>query len=182
MMNNKRKEELSRFISLILRHKPEVIDINLDTHGYANVKQLIRGINENSNHTITFEILEDIVNTDNKGRYSFNEGKTKIRANQGHSIKVDVELKKATPPDCLYHGTAKHNLNSILENGIKSMSRLYVHLSDNFETAEQVGSRHGDTVVLTINTKEMINDGYVFYLSKNGVWLTDHVPSCYISL
>ena len=91
-MNNKRKEELSRFISLILRHKPEVIDINLDIHGYANVKQLIKGINENSNHTIDYEILEDIVNTDNKGRYSFNEDKTKIRAIQGHSIKVDVEL------------------------------------------------------------------------------------------
>lgn len=177
-MSNK-NDKLSVFISLILRHKPQTINIALDEQGYANVDELIKGVNA-SGRKLTLEILECIVETDNKGRYSFNSSKTKIRANQGHSIKVDVGLQETIPPRVLYHGTSERNINAILTNGIKKMNRLYVHLSDDLETAIKVGGRHGRAIVLTINTERMIKDGYKFYLSDNGVWLTDFVPNFYI--
>jgi putative RNA 2'-phosphotransferase len=176
MMNT---EKLSSFISLILRHKPEEIGITLDGFGWANVKDLINGIN-NSGRTIDIETLEEIVRTDNKQRYSFNEDKTRIRANQGHSISVKVELKELEPPNTLYHGTATKSLEGIKSQGIKSMSRLYVHLSKDFETAKQVGSRHGKCVVLIIDAERMYKDGIKFYLSENGVWLTEYVDPKYI--
>ena len=177
-MSNK-NNKLSVFVSLILRHKPEVINISLDKEGYANVNELIDGINA-SGRKITMEILEDIVNTDDKCRYSFNENKTKIRANQGHSVKVDVGLREVNPPKVLYHGTADRNLDSILNFGIKKGSRLYVHLSDNLETATKVGKRHGNPCVLQVNAERMSKDGYKFYLSDNGVWLVDFVPNFYV--
>lgn len=173
------KERLSKFISLILRHKPEEIGITLDNHGWANVKDLIKGIN-NAGREIDMNLLEEIVRTDNKGRYSFNENKTKIRANQGHSIQVDIEFKELEPPAALYHGTATKSLDSIMRQGIKSMNRLYVHLSKDFETAIKVGSRHGKCVILIVDTKRMYEDGIKFYLSENGVWLTEYVDSKYI--
>ena len=179
-MSNK-NDKLSVFISLILRHKPETINIRLDKYGYANVLELIEGINK-SGRKIDFNILEDIVNSDKKGRYSFNSDKTKIRANQGHSIKVDVELKECKPPSFLYHGTATRFIESINKNGLCKMSRLYVHLSDNIDTALQVGKRHGEPIVLNIDSKSMYERGYKFYLSENGVWLTDSVPSEFIKI
>lgn len=172
-------ERLSIFISLILRHKPDVIGITLDEHGWANVKELIDGIN-GSGRTINMEMLEEIVRTDNKGRYSFNESKELIRANQGHSVKVNVELKEAKPPDILYHGTATKFLDNIKHQGIRSMSRLYVHLSKDLNTAISVGSRHGKCVVLIVDTKRMSDDGQRFYLSENGVWLTEYIDWKYI--
>lgn len=172
-------ERLSVFISLILRHKPDVIGITLDEHGWANVRELIDGIND-SGRTINMEILEEIVQTDDKGRYSFNENKELIRANQGHSVKVNVELKEAKPPDILYHGTATKFLDNIKRQGIRSMSRLYVHLSQNLDTAISVGSRRGKCVVLVVDTKRMVDDGVKFYLSENGVWLTKYIDWKYI--
>lgn len=173
------KDRLSVFISLILRHKPEEIGITLDKHGWANVKELIAGIN-NAGRKIDMEALEEIVQTDNKGRYSFNEDKTLIRANQGHSIPVDIEFKEIIPPDILYHGTATKSLDGIKQHGIKSMSRLYVHLSKDLETAIKVGNRHGKCVVLVIDTKKMFGDGIKFYLSENGVLLTKYVDWKYV--
>ena len=173
------KDKLSMFISLILRHKPEEIGITLDQHGWANVKELITGIN-NTGRKIDMETLEEIVRTDSKKRYSFNEDKTLIRANQGHSIPVDVELKEAIPPSILYHGTATRFLGNIKQQGIKSMSRLYVHLSKDLDTAIQVGNRHGNCVVLTINTEKMHEDGVKFYLSENDVWLTKYIDWKYV--
>ncbi len=172
-------EKLSKFISLILRHKPEEVGITLDEHGWANVEDLINGIN-NSGRKIDKDVLEEIVRTDNKQRYSFNEDKTKIRANQGHSIPVVIDFKELEPPDTLYHGTATKSIEGIHARGIKPMSRLYVHLSKDFETAKQVGSRHGECVVLIINAKRMYKDGVKFYLSENGVWLTEYVDPKYI--
>ena len=176
---NKKKNELSKFISLILRHKPETIGISLDEHGWANVDELISSIND-SGKDIDMETLEDIVKTDNKQRYSFNEDKTLIRANQGHSISVDVELKEMVPPDVLYHGTAIRFLDSIKANGIKPMSRLYVHLSSYIEIAYDVGRRHGLALALSIDAKKMYEDGIKFYRSENGVWLTKYVDQKYI--
>lgn len=170
---------ISRFISLVLRHKPETIGINLDQHGWAKVKDLIKGINSKYS---PFELkdLERIVAEDEKGRYSFNGDKTKIRANQGHSIDVDVELKKATPPSVLYHGAATKFVDNIRKEGIVPKSRLYVHFSSDLETAIKVGKRHGNVVVFTINCEQMIADGNEFFLSENGVWLTKFVHPKYL--
>ena len=173
--------QLGKFISLILRHKPETIGINLDEHGWANVQDLINGIN-NSGRTITFEQLDEIVQTNDKKRYSFNEDKTLIRANQGHSINVDVELKEAIPPKVLYHGTGEKYLDAILKDGIKHKNRLNVHLSKDIETAIKVGKRHGNPIVLKIDTEAMLNDGFKFYLSENGVWLTSDIGPKYFKI
>ena len=159
----------SRFISLILRHKPETIGITLDEHGWANVEELIVGVNKK--YLIDIQILEKIVNEDNKNRYSFNEDKTMIRANQGHSIPVDVELKKLNPPDILYHGTGEKYVESIERQGLIRKNRLYVHLSNDIEIAEKVGKRHGKPVIYEIDCKKMIEDGIEFFKLENNVWL-----------
>lgn len=164
----------SRFISLILRHKPEEIGITLDEHGWANVDELLRGIN------IDMATLEHIVNTDDKQRYSFNEDRTLIRANQGHSIPVDVELEEVQPPEFLWHGTGEKYMNGICREGLIPKSRLYVHLSSDVPTATTVGKRHGEVVLLRIDARKMYQDGFKFYLSKNGVWLTAYVPVSYL--
>lgn len=175
----KNKTEISKYIALILRHKPETIGIKLDEHGWANVEELIKGINVQ--YSFSMEDLEEIVSTDNKQRYSFNDDKTLIRANQGHSISVDVELKKVTPPDILWHGTAEKYVHSIEQEGLLPMSRLYVHLSNDMDTAKKVGARHGKVVIFQINSKQMYEDGYEFYRSVNGVWLTRKVPLNYLN-
>lgn len=171
--------KLSKFIALILRHKPETIGISLDRNGWASVRELMDGMNQ-SGHSIDMETLEEIVRTDEKGRYSFNDDKTKIRANQGHSINVDVELKETIPPETLYHGTAERFCEGIRKEGLKPMSRLYVHLSKDVETAVKVGSRHGKCVVFKVKAGEMSRQGYKFWLSENGVWLTKNVPPIFL--
>ena len=170
----------SKFISLILRHKPEVIGISLDEHGWADVQELISGINAAGGHHLDMDQLEEIVRTDEKQRYSFNEDHTLIRANQGHSIPVDVELKETMPPEILYHGTGEKYVSSIDKQGLLPKSRLYVHLSLDIETAKKVGSRHGKPVIYTVDCRKMMDDGYRFYLSANGVWLTKTVPIRYL--
>lgn len=150
----------------------------MDEHGWANVEKLIKGINVQ--YSFSKEDLEKIVSTDTKQRYSFNEDKTLIRANQGHSIPVDVELKKVTPPDILWHGTAEKYVHSIEQEGLLPMSRLYVHLSNDMDTAKIVGARHGKVVIFQINSKQMYEDGYEFFKSVNGVWLTKKVPLNYL--
>lgn len=170
--------ETSKYISLILRHKPETIGITLDEHGWANVDELIAGIAKTQSFDMA--MLEEIVATDNKQRYSFNEDHTLIRANQGHSIPVDVELKEIVPPEILYHGTGEKYVASIDEQGLIPKSRLYVHLSKDEETAVNVGKRHGKPVVYKVHSGEMHRDGYVFYQSVNGVWLTKSVPVKYL--
>ncbi len=166
--------ETSRFISLVLRHKPETIGITLDEHGWANVDELIAGISKTQ--PFTKEMLEELVSTDDKKRYSFNEDKTLIRANQGHSIPVDVELEEVKPPKQLYHGTGEKYVPSIDRQGLISKSRLYVHLSKDIDTAIKVGKRHGKPFVYIVNSEKMFEQGYKFFLSANGVWLTKKVP------
>lgn len=170
---------ISKYMSLILRHKPEVIGIGLDEHGWANVNDLISGIKKD-NHGFSFELLEEIVKTDNKQRYSFNDDMTLIRANQGHSIPVDVELEEKRPPEFLYHGTGEKYTESIDKIGLIPKSRLYVHLSKDITTAEQVGKRHGKEIVYQVNAGQMYKDGYKFFLSVNNVWLTKEVPVKYL--
>lgn len=173
--------KLGRFLSLVLRHNPLAAGIALDEHGWANVEELLAGVRRTGRH-IDMETLERIVRENNKQRYSFNEDHTKIRANQGHSLPVDVELKQADPPQYLYHGTADRFLASIQQAGIQKMSRQYVHLSSSYQTAVEVGRRHGSPVVITIDAKAMVRDGIHFYLAENGVWLCEEVPPKYFIL
>ena len=169
----------SIFLSLILRHKPETIEIKLDEHGWADVSELISGISKT--RPFDMKMLEEIVRTDSKQRYSFNKDKTLIRANQGHSISVDVELEKKTPPEFLYHGTGEKFVSSIDKEGLLSKSRLNVHLSKDTDTAVKEGSRHGKHVDNRVAAGKMADDGYEFFLSVNGVWLTKAVPAEYLS-
>ncbi len=180
-MNSKEAHiEASRFLAYVLRHKPDSIGISLDEHGWADVSELVAGISKQ--RIFSLQMLEEIVTTDAKGRYSFNEDHTLIRANQGHSIPVDVDLKATEPPAVLYHGTATKYISSIEKEGLIAKSRLYVHLSPDFETAIKVGKRHGKPVVLKVNAKAMANDGAEFYLSENGIWLTKAVPFKYLTV
>lgn len=179
----RRLERLSKFISMILRHKPEVIGITLDEHGWADVDELIKGINETGEEVeFSKTTLEKIVKTDKKQRYSVSQDKTLIRANQGHSIPVDVELEKKEPPKILYHGTGVKSVKAIQEHGLLPMERLYVHLSTDVETATNVGKRHGTPVIFKVNTEQMQKDGYDFFQSVNGVWLTKEAPAKYLEL
>ena len=170
--------KLGRFLSLVLRHNPDAAGISLDEHGWADVQELLAGVRR-SGRQINMETLERIVRENNKQRYSFNADHTKIRANQGHSLQVDVELTAVKPPRYLYHGTAARFLPAIQQEGIKKMSRQYVHLSGDFQTAMEVGRRHGSPVVITINAEAMAQDGVTFYLSENGVWLCEYVAPGY---
>lgn len=171
-------KETSKYISLILRHKPQTIGITLDEHGWADVKELIEGVGKT--HPLTMEILERIVAEDEKQRYSFNEDKTLIRANQGHSVPVDVELEEKTPPEVLYHGTGEKFVPAIDKEGLKPKSRLYVHLSKDTKTAKNVGARHGKPVIYEVKSGEMSKAGIKFYQSVNGVWLVKAVPLEYL--
>lgn len=171
-------KNISKYLSLILRHKPEVIGISLDEHGWANVEELIAGIAKD--YDFNMELLEEIVRSDEKQRYSFNEDKTLIRANQGHSVPVDVELVEQIPPDILWHGTGEKYVSAIDTEGLIPKSRLYVHLSKDEDTATKVGTRHGKPVVYHVLAKKMYDDGYKFFISVNGVWLTKTVPVKYL--
>lgn len=170
--------EISKLIALVLRHKPEELGLSMDRHGWVEVGALIEKIN--ALQPFTMEMLQEIVDTDNKKRYSFNADKSCIRANQGHSIPVDLDLLPVIPPKTLYHGTATRFSQSIEENGLLPRQRQHVHLSANLETAVTVGKRHGTPVVYEIDAEAMCKSGHVFYCSENGVWLVNAVPAAYL--
>lgn len=175
-----KRKKLSKFLSLVLRHKPETINLQLDKNGWVNVTELLTKLNENGYKANMF-ILEDVVKYNDKKRFAFNDDKSMIRASQGHSVNIDLGLDTLTPPTILYHGTAKDTILLIKKSsGIKSMSRTHVHLSKDIETAFKVGKRHGHACVLIIDTERMYQDGYEFLQSENSVWLTKFVPTEYI--
>jgi putative RNA 2'-phosphotransferase len=181
MLSEKEITRLSKFLSLVLRHQPGKIGITLDANGWTNVALLLSQSNKNGVN-LTEAILEQVVQTNTKKRFSFNEDKNKIRANQGHSVEVDLGYLPQEPPTILYHGTAENFLDSILKTGLNKRKRHHVHLSADFETARQVGKRHGKPVVFTVEAAAMNQDGYAFYLSSNKVWLTEQVPAKYLKL
>jgi putative RNA 2'-phosphotransferase len=175
----KNQTKISKFISLILRHNPDVIGITLDNEGWADVNELLCGL-KSSGTPITLEDLQKIVQEDSKQRYVFSHDGENIRAQQGHSTSVDLAFTVKKPPIILYHGTVGQYIPSIKETGLDKRTRQYVHLSMERVTAENVGGRRGKPIILTVQSLQMFEDGYTFFLSGNGVWLTDHVPSKYI--
>ncbi len=172
-------KNISKFLSLVLRHKPEEIGIAMDEHGWVNVEELITKCKKRGK-TINLDILKEVVDTNDKKRFTFNDDLTLIRANQGHTIEVDVEFDELEPPEYLFHGTVEKFLDSIKATGLQKMQRLHVHLSKDLETAVKVGSRRGKAIILKVQANKMFKEGYKFYFSKNGVWLCDEVPTKYI--
>ncbi len=179
-MNN-RVVKVSKYLSKHLRHSPERIGLVLQVGGWVEVDKLLAACNKNG-FAISREELDFVVANNDKKRFSFDSTGQLIRANQGHSVEVDLQLEPRVPPSILYHGTGRQYVESILETGLLKMSRHHVHLSENIETATNVGARHGKPVVFIVDTVKMHEDGYVFYCSDNGVWLVDNVPPQYLKM
>lgn len=174
--------QASKFLSYVLRHKPEAINLQLDAHGWANLNELISKCNSSSEcKGLDHELIQEIVRTNDKKRFCLSEDGQFIRANQGHSIHVDLGLKPIKPPEILYHGTATRFLESILKEGLKPQARQHVHLSTEIETAVAVAQRYGKPVILRVEAGRMFEQGFTFFLSDNGVWLTESVPTAFIN-
>lgn len=172
-------KKISKFLSLILRHQPELIGIRLDENGWTNVKELIQK-SKRKMPGLTKAVLEEVVANNDKQRFAFNEDYTEIRANQGHSVTVNLEYQPVEPPRFLYHGTVAQFMPAIREKGLQKMNRHHVHISQDRETAIKVGSRRGKPIILTVRSGDMYKNGVEFYQSDNGVWLTDKVAPEYI--
>ncbi len=169
----------SRFLSLVLRHQPDLLGIELDSAGWVEVDVLLAALAANGRETSRAQ-LQEIVATNDKQRFAFNADATRIRASQGHSIDVDLEYRACQPPTLLYHGTVARFLDSIRRQGLDKRSRHHVHLSATIETATTVGRRRGDPVILEVDAAKMVQAGHSFFVSENGVWLTDAVPPDFI--
>ena len=169
----------SKFLSLVLRHKPEVADVIPDENGWCQIQALLSGA-ESAGVNISRSELEEIVETNEKKRFRLSEDGLRIRANQGHSIEVELGLTEMEPPKILFHGTTTRFEESIMKSGLVRMKRHHVHLSSDIGTAKAVGMRHGKVLILEIDSDKMRKDGYKFFLSENGVWLVDHVPIKYM--
>ncbi|QHT71223.1 RNA 2'-phosphotransferase [Rhodocytophaga rosea] len=172
-------KDISKYLSLVLRHQPQVLGITLDESGWTEVNGLLEKMQQKGMN-VDFEKLSQVVQNNDKQRFAFNADQSKIRASQGHSVSIELGLTPVQPPEVLYHGTAQANMESILKDGIQKRSRQHVHLSADEQTAIKVGQRHGKPVVLQVNSGDMNRDGHLFYLSENKVWLTDFVEAKYI--
>lgn len=180
-MDPKDLKRISKFLSLHLRHEPEALGLELEPGGWVPVEALLRAC-EKRRMKLTPEILAQVVAENDKQRFSFSPDGTRIRANQGHSVEVDLGLEPVAPPERLYHGTAQATLAPIRESGgLRRMGRHHVHLSPDEETARRVGARHGKPVVLAVAARRMAEEtGAAFYCSANGVWLVESVPLAYL--
>jgi len=181
MISEKQTTQISKFLSLVLRHHPETIGIKLDQNGWTGIEDLIEKANDKG---INFdrETLNYIVATNAKKRFAFNETSDKIRASQGHSIAIELGYTNQKPPEILYHGTGEKSVQSIVSTGLEKRSRQHVHLSGDIKTAIKVGQRHGKPFVFKVLAQQMYNDNFTFFISDNGVWLTDNVPAKYLKL
>jgi putative RNA 2'-phosphotransferase len=173
-------KEISKFLSYVLRHAPESIGLGLDANGWADVDELLAKAT-NAGRRIDLDTLRAVVAESDKQRFTLSEDGRRIRAAQGHSVAVDLDLAPSEPPPLLYHGTATRNLAAIRAEGLKPGRRQQVHLSLDPETARKVGARHGSPTVLTVDAAAMHRDGHAFFRADNGVWLTDSVPVRFLS-
>ena len=180
-MDEKRRTRISKFLSLVLRHKPEEIGLTLEDGGWVSVERLIRACAVYGKKFSLAE-LREVVETNDKKRFVFDETSRKIRASQGHSIEVEIGFEESAPPEVLYHGTAEKNLGIIFAEGLKKMARHHVHLSADTETARKVGARYGKPVILQVDAAKMAGEGFTFYVSANGVWLADAVPPEFLKI
>jgi len=180
-MNNSRLVKISKYLSRHLRHAPDRIGIQLAPGGWVPVSELLDACQKNK-FPVLLADLKKVVAQNDKQRFSFDSTGTLIRANQGHSVEVDLQLEAAVPPDILYHGTGSTAVESILSQGIRKMSRHHVHLSVDIPTARQVGGRHGIPAIFTVDAAAMQRDGHTFYCSANKVWLVDFVPANYLKI
>ncbi|MGB1204066.1 MAG: RNA 2'-phosphotransferase [Chitinophagales bacterium] len=174
------KKKLSKFLSFVLRHKPDALSLKMDKKGWVDLDELLEKM-QAAGKTASREEVELVVQTNDKQRFMIDAKQNKIRANQGHSIKVNLELRERIPPAILYHGTAYKNLRDIRAKGLKKMKRQHVHLSKDIHIAKSVGTRHGVPTVLKIDCLGMLENGSKFYLSANNVWLTNDVPVRFIT-
>lgn len=175
----KRVSKESKFLSRVLRHEPELVGLTLGTGGWVLVDDLLRGMKK-AGHRLKRDDLDLIVSDNEKRRFTLSEDGRRIRAAQGHSIAIELDLPATAPPTELFHGTAAASLDAIWSEGIKPGRRQHVHLSSDPETATRVGQRHGRPVVLKIAAGKMHEDGHLFWQADNGVWLTDHVAPAYL--
>ncbi|MDQ3814011.1 MAG: RNA 2'-phosphotransferase [Armatimonadota bacterium] len=178
-MDDKRLVKISKFLSKHLRHSPEALGLRLEAGGWVEVEALLRACARRG-FDISRDQLEEVVAKNDKQRFSFDETGTRIRANQGHSVEIDLQLEPVEPPAALYHGTARRNIEAISKRGLAKMNRHHVHLSGDVGTATKVGQRHGAPVVFRIDAGAMHAAGFTFYRSANGVWLVDNVPPEYL--
>ncbi|WP_369817730.1 RNA 2'-phosphotransferase [Planktothricoides sp. SR001] len=181
MMHQSRLVKISKYLSYHLRHQPEKLGLTLDVSGWVPVEMLLAAAAKDG-FPISADELQAVVAKNDKKRFSFDETKGKIRANQGHSVAVDLQLAAVKPPEKLYHGTAASAVDSILKQGLQKMSRHHVHLSAEIAIAKKVGERHGRPVVFMVDAAAMDAQGYPFYRSDNGVWLVDKVPPEFLQL
>lgn len=170
-------KRISKYLSFLLRHRPEAIGLTLDANGWAAIDELIR---KTTQYELTPELIATVVETNDKRRFSLSEDGRKIRANQGHSLEIDLDLAPVAPPEQLFHGTAVRFLDSIQAEGLRKMKRHHVHLSESVAVARNVGRRYGEPIVLAVAAGQMHQDGYLFYKTINNVWLVNHVPYKYI--
>jgi putative RNA 2'-phosphotransferase len=175
-----RAVRISKYLAKFLRHAPQEIGLTLQAGGWVPVDNLLSAATKHG-FSITYDELVECVETNDKQRFAFDSSGELIRANQGHSVEVDLQLDERQPPETLYHGTVERFLSSILKEGLVRGKRHHVHLSKNVETARKVGSRRGKPVILAVDAGRMQRDGHKFLLSANGVWLTDTVPPSYLT-
>ena len=180
-MNEKSLVKISKYLSKHLRHQPERLGLKLEEGGWVKVEDLLLACAKN-NFPVSFDELKEVVEKNDKRRFSFDGAGEKIRANQGHSVAVDLQLKPQTPPAKLYHGTASRNIEMIREHGLLKMARHHVHLSMDEETARRVGARHGKPVIFEIDIKAMMAEDFKFFVSANGVWLVEAVPPKFLKI
>lgn len=180
-MDEKRLVKLSKYLSRHLRHQPQALGLTLEPGGWVAIQTLLAAMARHG-VTISRAELDEIVTRNNKQRFAFDESGERIRASQGHSVDVDLQLAPTAPPATLYHGTARTTVEAILREGLRKMRRQHVHLTDVLATAVNVGSRHGTPAVLVVDAAAMVRDGYLFYRSENGVWLTESVPPRYLRI
>jgi putative RNA 2'-phosphotransferase len=180
-MNEKSLVKISKYLSKHLRHQPERLGLNLETGGWVKIEDLLAALKRN-NFPVSREELNEVVEKNDKKRFSFDEKGEKIRANQGHSVEIDLQLEAKTPPETLFHGTNEKSVSAILEHGILKIARHHVHLSSDIETAKKVGSRRGKPLILAVDAEKMHKDGFEFFVSENGVWLVETVPPKYLKV